>query len=54
MTEHQLQFAEFARLIGWAPLYLQALLEGRATPDIGELNYFASIFDRKLKIEFVA
>lgn len=54
MTEHQLQFVEFARLIGWAPLYLQALLEGRATPDIGELNYLASIFDRKLKIEFVA
>lgn len=54
MTEHQLQFAEFARLIGWTPLYLQALLEGRANPDIGELNYLASIFDRKLKIEFEA
>ena len=42
MTEHQL------------PFYLQALLEGRATPNIGELNYLASIFDRKLKIEFEA
>ena len=54
MTEHQLQTDEFARLTSWTPFYLQALLEGRATPNIGELNYLASIFDRKLKIEFEA
>ena len=54
MAEHQLQIDKFARLTSWKPFYLQALLEGRANPNIGELNYLASIFDHKLKIEFVA
>ncbi len=40
MAEHQLQIDKFAQL--------------RANPNIGELNYLASIFDHKLKIEFVA
>ena len=54
MAEHQLQIDKFARLTSWTPFYLQALLKGRANPNIGELNYLASIFDHKLKIEFVA
>lgn len=54
MAEHQLQIDKFAQLTSWTPFYLQALLEGRANPNIGELNYLASIFDHKLKIEFVA
>ena len=53
MAEHQLQIDKFAQLTSWTPFYLQALLEGRANPNIGELNYLASIFDHKLKIEFV-
>ena len=36
MTEHQLQTDKFARLTSWTPFYLQALLEGRATPNRSE------------------
>ena len=54
MAEHQLQIDKFAQLTSWTPFYLQSLLEGHANPNIGELNYLASIFDHKLKIEFVA
>ena len=36
MAEHQLQIDKFAQLTSWTPFYLQALLEGRANPNIGE------------------
>ncbi len=53
MTQHNVTFNEMATITGWSVFYLQSITEGHATPNIGELNYFASLFDRKLKIEFI-
>ncbi len=53
MTQHKLTLTELATITGWSVFYLQAIIEGQATPNIGEVNYFASLFDRKLKIEFI-
>ena len=53
MNQSNLKLKELATITSWSTLYLQAITEGRTTPNIGELNYIASIFDRKLKIEFV-
>ena len=53
MTQHNICLNEMATITSWSVFYLQAIIEGLATPNIGEVNYFASLFDRKLKIEFV-
>ena len=53
MTQHKLTLTELAAITSWSVFYLQAIIEGHATPNIGELNYFASLFDQKLKIEFI-
>ena len=54
LTENRLSITELAQITCWSPLYLQTLINGQATPNIGEMNYLASIFGRKIKIEFVA
>ena len=53
MNQNNLRLNELAAITSWSALYLQTVTEGRTTPNIGQLNYIASIFDRKLKIEFV-
>ncbi len=34
-------------MTSWSPIYLQALINGQATPNIGELNYLMSLFHKK-------
>lgn len=53
MAQHNVSLDELAQITCWSLLYLQAIADGRATPNIGGLNYIASLFDLKLKIEFV-
>ena len=53
LAENGLSIAELAQITQWQPMHLQAIVDSRATPNVGELNYLASIFDRKIKIEFV-
>ena len=54
LAENSLSIAELAQITQWQPMHLQAIIDSRATPNVGELNYLASIFDRKIKIEFVS
>ena len=54
LAENGLSIAELAQITQWQPMHLQAIVDSRATPNVGELNYLASIFDRKIKIELVS
>ncbi len=54
LAENSLSIAELAQITQWQSMHLQAIIDSRATPNVGELNYLASIFDRKIKIEFVS
>lgn len=54
LAENSLSIAELAQITSWQPMHLQAIIDSRTTLNIGELNYLASIFDRKIKIEFVS
>ena len=53
MAEHNLTLNDLARMTSWSPLYLQMITDYKATPNIGEINYLASLFDKKIRIEFV-
>jgi len=35
------------------PLYIQAILDGRANLNFGDCNYLAACFDKKLHISFI-
>ncbi len=54
LAENSLSIAELVQITSWQPMHLQAIIDSRTTLNIGELNYLASIFDRKIKIEFVS
>lgn len=54
LAENSLSIAELAQITQWQSMHLQAIIDSQATPNVGELNYLASIFDRKIKIEFVS
>jgi len=53
MSEHQLSINDLSQVTGWPPLFLQAIIDNRANLNIGEINFLASLFDRRVKIEFV-
>jgi len=54
MSEHQLSINELSQVIGWSPLFLQAIIDNRANLNIGDINYLASLFDRRVTIAFEA
>ena len=54
LAENSLSIAELVQITSWQPMHLQAIIDSRTTLNIGELNYLASIFDRKIKIEYVS
>jgi len=52
MDEQGLSITELARMTNWPPLYLQTVIEGKVLLDIGEINYLASLFQKKVHLEF--
>ncbi|MCX4349095.1 MAG: helix-turn-helix transcriptional regulator [Alphaproteobacteria bacterium] len=50
LTENKLTITELAHMTSWSPIYLQALINGQATPNIGELNYLMSLFHKKIQL----
>jgi len=54
MSEHQLGINDLSQVTGWPPLFLQAIIDNRANLNIGEINFLASLFDRRVTIAFDA
>ena len=54
MQRQNISIRELSRISGWSELYWQAVLEARANLSISDVNFLASLFDCKLKIDMCA
>ena len=50
LTENKLTIAELAHITSWSQIYLQALINGQATPNIDKLNYLMLLFHKKIQL----
>ena len=54
IQKQNISIRELSRISGWSELYWQAVLEARANLSISDVNYLASLFDCRLKIDMCA
>ena len=54
IQKQNISIRELSRISGWSELYWQAVLEARANLSISDVNFLASLFDCKLKIDMCA
>ena len=53
IQRQNINIRELSKITGWSELYWQAVLEARANLSISDVNFLASLFDCKLKIDIV-
>ncbi len=51
IQQHNTSIRELSKITGWSELYWQAVLEARANLSISDVNYLASLFECRLKID---
>ena len=51
IQQHNISIRELSKITGWSELYWQAVLEARANLSISDVNYLASLFECRLKID---
>ena len=51
IQKQNISIRELSKITGWSELYWQAVLEARANLSISDVNYLASLFECRLKID---
>ena len=54
IQKQNISIRELSRISGWSELYWQAVLEARANLSISDVNFLASLFECRLKIDMCA
>ena len=54
IQKQNISIRELSKITGWSELYWQAVLEARANLSISDVNYLASLFECRLKIDMCA
>ena len=54
IQKQNISIKELSKITGWSELYWQAVLEARANLSISDVNFLASLFECRLKIDMCA